>query len=266
MKHITHIIIGIVLFFVSGLFCPSAFSQSYRDSFDVLREKNWEHWGKYTIWKVENGFLKGWIHSPPDLIGAVQDAKPTIELLQFKDFSGSYENFEISVGRDLIKRQIKNPGYENFTITVKNLGGKQTDFGIAIGHRFSDLPHARPFFYLFLTHRMYAVSFNAWGGVSFTPKRLQKHNLDIRWKTWELASMEIRFNSGHFQWFADGEKRADFEDPDFSSVEILGFVVIGDGLRAGHVWVDSFKISGPGLSVSPQTKLATTWGQLKQRQ
>ena len=78
--------------------------------------------------------------------------------------------------------------------------------------------------------------------------------------------MEIRFNSGHFQWFADGEKRADFEDPDFSSVEILGFVVIGDGLRAGHVWVDSFKISGPGLSVSPQTKLATTWGQLKQRQ
>ena len=78
--------------------------------------------------------------------------------------------------------------------------------------------------------------------------------------------MEIRFNKGHLQWFADGEKRADFEDPDFPSVEILGFVVIGNGRRVGHAWVDSFRITGPGLSVSPQTKLATTWGQLKQNQ
>ena len=78
--------------------------------------------------------------------------------------------------------------------------------------------------------------------------------------------MEIRFNRGHFQWYVDGEKRADFEDPDFSPIEILGFVVIGYGLHVGHVWVDSFRITGPGLSVSAQSKLATTWGQLKQYQ
>ena len=264
MKQIRNTFVWIALFSVCGVFFLSDFAQSFRDDFDVLKEKNWEHWGQYAIWKAENGILKGWIQAPPDFGG---DVKPTIELLQFKDFSGSYEDFEISVGRDLIKRQMKKPGYENFTITVKNLGGKQTDFGIAVRHRSPDLPGAGPPYYLFLTHRMYAVSFSAWGRfVVFTPERLQKHNLDIGWKTRELASMEIRFNSGHFQWYADGEKRADFEDPEFPSIEILGFVVIGSGLRVGHVWVDSFKISGPGLSVSPQAKLATTWGKLKQRQ
>ncbi len=37
-------------------------------------------------------------------------------------------------------------------------------------------------------------------------------------------------------------------------------------LHVGHAWVDSFKISGPGLSVSPKAKLTTTWGELKQQQ
>lgn len=60
MKHSILNLIGIVLFFVSSIFCLSAFSQSYQDGFDVLREKNWEHWGKYAIWRVEDGFLKGW--------------------------------------------------------------------------------------------------------------------------------------------------------------------------------------------------------------
>ena len=76
--------------------------------------------------------------------------------------------------------------------------------------------------------------------------------------------MEIRFNRGHFQWFADDEKRAEFEDPDFSQIEIIGFMVISDGVHVGSAWVDSFTISGSGLAVSPQAKLATTWGQYKQ--
>ena len=271
MKHIIHILIGIALFLVSHIFCPSAFSQGYHDGFDVLREKNWERWGQHSIWKVENGFLKGWIQSKPKLIGIIGKeieigGSPTIELLQFKDSSGSYENIDIVNGQELIQRQVKKPGYENFTVVAKNLGVKQADFGIALGRRFPDLRGSHPFFYLFLTNKMYAVSFSAWGGVTFMPDRLHKHNLDTSWKTWELASMEIRFNHGHIQWFADGEKRADFEDPEFPSTEILGFVVIGNGQRVGHAWVDSFKISGPGLSVSPQAKLATTWGQLKQRQ
>ena len=87
-----------------------------------------------------------------------------------------------------------------------------------------------------------------------------------RWKTSELASMEIRFNQGHFQWFADGEKREEFEDPEFPSVEIFGFFITSGAGTVGHGSVDSFKIRGPGLAVSPQTKLTTTWGEFKQQQ
>ncbi len=261
MKHIIRILIGLTLFFVSGIFCPSAFSQGYHDGFDVLREKNWEHWGKYAIWKTEDGILKGWINAPD-----FGDVGPTIELLQFKDFSGAYENYETANGQEVIQRQIKNPGYETFTIIVQNIGEKRADFGIALGKRFSERRGDRPFFYLFLTHISYSVRFDVGGGVAFGKSTGREPlNPDTNWRTQELESMELHFNKGHIQWFADGEKRADFEDPDFSSVEILGFVVIGNGVAVGHAWVDSFKISGPGLSVSPQAKLATTWGQLKQR-
>lgn len=263
MKHIILILIGIALFFMSSIFLLSDLALSYQDNFNVLKEKNWEHWGEYAIWRTENGILKGWIQSPPDF----GDARPTIELLQFKDSSGAYENFDITKGGEVIKRQIKNPGYESFTIIVKNIGEKYGDFGIALGRRLPDLRGSHPFFYLFLMHISYSSRFNGWGGVAFGKSTgREPRNPDTIWQTKELESMELRFNKGHIQWFADGEKRADFEDPEFSSVEILGFVIIGNGLRVGHAWVDSFKISGPGLAVSSQTKLATTWGQLKQRQ
>lgn len=264
MKQRRNIFVRIALFSVCGVFFLSDFAQSYQDDFDVLKEKNWEHWGEYAIWKTENGILKGWIQSPPDAGG---DTRPTIELLQFKYPSGTYEDFDIFKDGELIQRQVKNPGYETFTLIVQNIGVKPWDFGIAIGRRFPDLRGSHPFFYLFLTHKSYSSRFNGWRGVAFGKSTGREPlNPDTIWQTNELESMELRFNKGHIQWFADGEKRADFKDLDFPSVEILGFVVIGNGRRVGHVWVDSFKISGPGLSVSPQTKLATTWGQLKQPQ
>lgn len=269
MKYSILILIGIALFFVISSFYPSAFSQSYQDDFDVLEEKNWVHWGKYAIWRVEDGFLKVWMQSPP----AEGDIHPTVELLQFKETSGVYEDFEIN-SLKLIQVQARNPGYETFTITAKNISGKQANFGFALGRRRSEIPESLPFFYLFLTDGTFAGSFDPWGahGVAFERVNLQlhnPHNFDriggaTLWKKTELASMEVRFNRGSFQWFADGEKRADVEDPEFATIEILGFVIIGNGLGVGHAWADSFKISGPGLSVSPQTKLATTWGTLKQ--
>ncbi len=265
MKQVRNTFVWIALFSVCGIFSLSTFTQSYQDDFDVLKEENWEHWGQYAIWRTENGILKGWINSPPDF----GDARPTIELLQFKDASGAYEDFDVIRDGELIQRQIKNPGYENFTITLKNIGENQRNFGIALGRRFPEIPGDKPFFYMFLTHESSFVRFDVWGGggVAFGKSTGRVPlNPDTHWRTKELESMELRFNKGHIQWFADGEKRAEFEDPGFSPIEILGFVIIGNGLRVGHAWVDSFKISGPGLSVSPQTKLATTWGKLKQHQ
>ena len=54
MKSIIHILIGIVLFFVSGIFYSSVLAQSYRDDFDVLKEGNWELWGEFSIWKTDH--------------------------------------------------------------------------------------------------------------------------------------------------------------------------------------------------------------------
>ena len=196
---------------------------------------------------------------------AFGDASPTIELLQYKDLNGFYEDFNINTERGMIQKQINNPGYEKFTITVKDLGDKKTDFGIAIGCRIPELRGSWPFFYLFLTHISYSVRFNVWGGLAFGKSTGRTPiNPNTIWQINELESMELHFDKGHIQWYADGEKRADFKDPEFPAAEILGFVVIGDGVRVGYVWADSFTISGPGLSVSPKAKLTTSWGQLKQ--
>ncbi|MDE0084703.1 MAG: hypothetical protein OXU23_03260 [Candidatus Poribacteria bacterium] len=266
MKQVRNTFVWITLFSLCGIFPLSTLSQSYQDDFDVLKEKSWKHWGEYAIWRVEDGFLKGWIQSPP----AGGEPWPTIELLQFNDPNGSDVDFEIN-DQEFIQRRVKIPGYENITITVKNIAQKQS-FGIALGRRLPD--SSKLFFYLFNTNDIYAAHLGpqAGFGIPFDTKPLQAQKqgfiLDVlnRWKTLELASMEIRFNRGHFQWFADGKKREEFEDPEFPSVEIFGFFIRSDGLAVGHGRVDSFKITGPGLSVSPQAKLVTTWGQLKQHQ
>ena len=266
MKQARNTFVWITLFSLCGIFSISTFTQSYQDDFDVLKEKNWVHWGKYAIWRVEDGFLKGWLQSPAGDL-------PTLELLQFKDPSGSIVDIKIN-DQEFIQRQVKIPGYKNITMTVKNIAKKQRGFGIALGRRHHHFPGAVPFFYLFYPNDIYAayVSPRDGGDVPFNTKPLeplkQGFILEVinRWKTSELAFMEIRFNRGHFQWFADGEKREEFEDPEFPSVEIFGFFIKSDGGAVGHGSVDSFKIRGPGLSVVPQAKLTTTWGHLKQHQ
>ena len=265
MQQVRNTIVFITLFSLCGIFPISVYAQSYQDDFDVLKEKDWIHWGKYAIWRVEDGFLKGWLHSPT----AGGDIHPTLDLLQFNDPSGSIVDFKIN-DREIIQRLVKIPGYKNITITVKNIAQKQQGFGIALGRHRPE--GSRSFFYLFDTKDIYAASVSPryGGGAPFNTKPLeplkQGFILEVinRWKTTELTSMEIRFNQGHFQWFADGEKREEFEDPEFPSVEMFGFFIESNGFRVGHGWVDSFKITGPGLSVSPKAKLTTTWGQLKQ--
>ena len=104
MKQGRNTFVWLALFSLCGVFFLSDSAQSYRDGFDVLKEENWEHWGKYAIWKTENGILKGWIQSPPDIFG---DVRPTIELLQFKDSKGAYDDFDFFRDGELIQMQIK---------------------------------------------------------------------------------------------------------------------------------------------------------------
>ena len=254
MKQIQNILVWIALLSTSTIFSLSAFAQSFQTGFDVFEEDNWELWGTHSIWNVETGHLRGRIQVP----------RITTELLQFKGFPGTYENYDIPVHGNIIQRQVKKPGYGNFAITLKNLGSTRSDFGIAIGRLFAHHPEDPPLFYLFFTHGIRAESFNGWRGPTPFPQWHVPRHPGTLWETRELASMELRFNRGHFQWFTDGEKRADFRDPEFSSIEIIGFVLKGNEIHVGSAWVDSFTISGSELAVSPQSKLATTWGQLKQ--
>ncbi len=255
MKQRRNILVWIALFSAYSFLCLSAFAQTYHNDFDGFKEKNWDLWGIFSIWNAEKGFLRGRIQAPSVPFTST-------EMLQFKGLPGIYLNIDTPVDRDIIQRQIKRPGYENFTITLKDLGARRGEFGIALGQLLHP-PDDFLLFYVFFTDNIRARSFN--GGLSFPDWHVPRHPA-TRWKTLELDSMELRFNDGHFQCFANGEKRADFKDPEFSAIEIIGFVLEGHDLHVGSGWVDSFTISGSGLAVSPQAKLATTWGQLKQHQ
>ncbi len=258
MKQKRNILVWIALFSAFSFIALSAFAQSFRTDFDDLKEKNWELWGEFSIWNAEKGYLRGRIQVP--FLGL----KP--EMLQFKGLPGTYLNIDTSVGRDVIQRQIKRPGYENFTITLEDLGARAGRFGIALGQLLDYPPDAFPFFYVFFTDKIQAGRFNGWSGVlSFEDRHVPRHPATF-WETWELKSMELRFNNGHFQCFVDGEKRADFKDLEFTAIEIISFVVSGNPIKVGSGWVGSFTITGEGLSISPQAKLAATWGQLKQQQ
>ena len=252
MKQISKTWIGPALIVVLSVLSLSVSADSFRYDFDDLKEADWELWGTDSVWQVKEGFLRATIQSQGISSG----------LFQFKGIPGNYENFEFFADNRVIQRQVKKPGYESFTIVVNNLGAERANFGIAIGRRFPNLPGESPYYYIFYNHRIYAKTFK-WGTANPFGKRRGSFHPDTFWDTWELASMEIRFNKGHFQWFADDEKRAEFEDIEFSPVEIIGFIVTSNGIHVGSAWVDSFTISGSGLAVSPQAKLATTWGELK---
>ena len=253
MKQMAKTLISVALVVVFTVLSLSASAGIFHYDFDVLKENDWELWGQDSLWRVKEGFLRTIIQAPGFSMG----------LLQFKGIPGRYETFTFFADNRFIRRQVKKSGYKSFTITVKNLGAKRARFSVAIGRRFPDLPGDEPYFYLFSTRGIEARTYS-WGGGNPVHHREQRHP-DTLWDTGELASMKIHFDRGHFQWFADGKKRADFEDPDFSPVEIIWFMIQSNRLDVGSGWVDSFTISDSGLAVSPQAKLATTWGQLKQR-
>ena len=260
MKQGRNILVWITFFFTFSIFSLSAFAQSFRTDFNDLNEKNWELWGELSIWNAEKGYLRGRSQTPE-----AQDT--TTEMLQFKGLPGTYLNVDFSVDHDIIQRQIKRPGYENLTITLKDLGIRRGQgFGIAIGQLLVHHLDVPPFFYVFFTQRIRGVNIYGNGGsISFSDWHVPRHPA-THWETWELESLELRFNNGHFQCFANGEKRADFKDIEFTAIEIIGFVVSGNEFHVASGWVDSFTISVSGLDVSPQAKLATTWGKLKQHE
>jgi len=226
-----HILI-VVCTFISCIVPASA--EIWHDDFDAEEPEGWQAVGNDSIWKVSNGFLRAEVK---------REWEVQYELYQFTAFP---------------------PPYRNFIITINDFGGDKVRFGFAIGKHFPDTADEDAFFYVFFPEEIRARRFNGKG--SSHPFRIRlSREPRIRWETDVLTQMELYFNSGHFVLFADGEFRTAFQDANFDTVEILGFVMEGINIAnewVGEAWADSFTISG--LNVTAQVRLTSTWAQLKE--
>ena len=239
--HTVQLLRGWVVVYVTLSFGVSAFAGNWTDDFNAQRKDpwrvDWKAQGTDAGWKVKDGFLTAEIH--------VQfRAEPSYGIYRFKAFPAPYHDF---------------------TITVKNIGSEQADFGITLGKRFPEVVDGErvPFFYDFFLHRIAARRYGEGWNDTLPPGFREPWHPKTVWKTRELQRMAVHFNQGHFQLFAEGELRADFHDPGFAPIEIIGFVIVGTENVVGTAWADAFTISGPALEVAPKAKLTTTWGKLK---
>ena len=256
MKPIAHVLrLSALVSLIIGMGAVLAEAGTWRDTFQTPKKGDWELWGEDSAWKVQDGFLRTEIQT--------QDTA-RYELLQFKALPGPYGHFKTTFNNRIINRWVNMPGYEDFIITVEDLGSEAASFGIALGKLFPEVRPDKPFFYLFFTKVIEARMFDGGGGILPFRRRIPRHPGTF-WDTRALNKMEIRFHAGHFLMYANGELRADFHDPGFSPIEIIGFVIVGSENAVGTAWADAFTISGPALDVSPNAKLATTWGILKKR-
>lgn len=196
----------------------------WRDEFlDDL--DGWVVKGRFSKWETKEGMLKVEI--------VVKDpCEIVFEQLQLKEIPGPYDDF---------------------TVILKNIRCKYSNFGIGLSKLF-DVPGCKEFSYLFLNTRIDGRRC----GIPF-PNRAPY----TLWHTYDLKEMRVDFNSGRFRMYVDGEKRADFKDPRFDKIDIIGFAIVGFKGFKGEGWVDSFALFSPAISVEPRGKLAITWGRVK---
>ncbi len=230
MKNTARLLKTILIIYVSLVLQIEVGAVIWKDTFKQETKDNWQHEGNDSIWKLEDGFLRAEIQ-------AQTEWSTVFELYQF----------------------IAYPEPQNdFTITLETIGATQARFGIALAkHFWNPITKVEEYgYYLFFTNDMQA-SRN--GGIFAGPGK--------RWNTDELQQMTVRFESGRFQLWADGESRLDFRDANFDQIDIIAFVLAGyvtEDVNIGSAWVDTFTIDG--LAVSPKRKLTTTWASLKQEQ
>ena len=236
---------------IVSLVAASAWTDTFRDDFEVFNDAHWEHPNRQThlYWEVADGFLHVKEPPPPGDKWAAVDIP---YLLVLTAFPGPHHQLNITVTN---LRTIRSGG-----------------FGIALG-KLKVIDGENRFItrcYIFLTHGTMArtlVIGERWGsaGIDRFPNP-KNPNGDSRKGPRELKTMEIKFNKGHFQKFDNGILDIDFLDPDFDKTVLVGFTLMGglvEGIR-GEAWADSFTISGISmLSVEPHGKLATTWAEMK---
>ena len=227
MKNIAYTVKALITIYAFLLLQGDTNSAFWEDHFEKEAKDDWQHMGNDSVWTVEDGFLR-------------------TEIRAQEQWSTVFERYQF----------IAYPGpYDDFTITLKTVGVTRVRFGIALAKHFRNpvTEIEENGYYLFFTNDMQA-SRN--GSVFIGPGQ--------RWNTDELQQMELHFNSGRFQLYADGESRLDFRDMNFTHIDTIAFVLAGfvtEDVTIGRAWVDTFTIDG--LAVTPRRRLATTWARLK---
>ncbi len=228
MKNIAHLLNAVLIIYAFLISVEGADAAFWEDPFERESEEDWQHKGEDSVWTVETGFLKAEIR-------AREGWRAIFERYQFITFPGPYNDF---------------------TITLENVGVSRAKFGIALAKYFeSTLPEIEDEYgyYLFFTNDMQP---SRDGNLFIDPGQ--------RWSTPELQEMVLRFKDGRFQLSADGESRIDFTDANFDQIDSIAFVLaayITEDVNVGNAWVENFAIDG--LAVSPKRKLSTTWAHLK---
>lgn len=223
-------LILITLFFLT----ESANAGTWRDDFEDDDLDGWVLRKRGSTWTVHDGSLHA----------QVIQGDPTADFLEFTAFPGPYERFTI-------------------TLTDPSRGmmiglSKMFIWPVTGGQVF--------YSYIFSAGAIGGISINRLGGPFTSGFRNQwlPRNPGTLWEG-DVAELQVHFDSAHFQLFADGELRADFEDSHFDQIDFVIILIIGGG---GHreQRVDAFEISGPGIggqAVQPKEKLTTSWGGIK---
>ena len=198
---------------------------------------------KKVIWQTKKGKLDVWIEPPPT---------PGI----FEEFPLEFVGFPIMAKELNIKVNI----LETSRFGIGILIGQHDERGGVIDHTFH-----------FLNSSFIALNKTPFrNGVIQTPPL---HTFEITEIAQQVPSehlpleeMEISFSNGHFKFLSKGDLLTEFKCPQMTKIDCIGIIAyVERGAGAiGEFVLDDFEISAPIFyDVSPKSKAAVLWGELK---
>ena len=243
------------------IFCVLTFATVQVVSADTWVENfsnNLDSWKEYdahfergirapkTIWKTKNERLDVSIDPPPP---------PGI----FEIFPLEFVGFPIMAKELNVKVKIlEATNHDNIGILI----GQHAERGDVIGDTFH-----------FLNRSFIALNKTPFrNGVIQTPSPHTFEIMEIAHQVdsehLPLEEMEISFNNGHFKFLSKGDLLTEFKCPQMTKIDCIGIIAYierGAG-TIGEFVLDDFEISAPTFyDVSPKSKAAVLWGELKHR-
>lgn len=192
-------------------------------------------WAPKTIWEAKGGRLDVWIDPPPT--------------------PGIYERFPLEFIGFPIKAKELNVKVKILEATSASVGiliGQYDDRGSVLNQTIKFLH--RPFF-------GFAIRRSPRIDMAEVANKVDK-------PPFPLKDIEISFEHGHFKFFSERKLLIEFDVPQLPIIDCIGIIAYverGAGV-IGEFVLDDFEISAPTFyDVSPKSKAAVLWGELKRQ-